>query len=311
MRVASNSYSDSLINHLQTLTRRQTALQTQIATGQRFKSAAEDPLAAQQVLDLRDESVATSQYQKNIQIHQEFATANHSALKSLHKIVNRAQEIAVSADQIESPDALKAYGLEVGELIKQAIHISNRQYRGEFIFSGTKSGNTTYTPTLDATGRVQSVEFGGNESQANSEIAPGVLIASRVSAENRSGSGELGLFADARTGSDLFGHLITLQNQLLSGDAKSIQEQTRVELAKDEENFLYHVASNGALQSRLETMLSLNKDHALALEGNLSKRTDIDFPEAIVRLTQQQTAYQATLQSAGSVLNMSLLNYLR
>src|SRR4029079_6471940 len=105
-------------------------------------------------------------------------------------------------------------------------------------------------------------------------------------------------------------HIATLQNQLLSGDTDGIRTTTTGDLKKDEDNLLYHVAGNGALQSRLETLSSTNSDHKLAVEKDLSANADTDISEAIVRLSQQQTAYQATLQSAASVMNLSLLTYL-
>lgn len=310
MRVTSNSFSDSLVNHLQTLMRRQSTLQTQISSGQRVRDASDDPLAAQQVLTLRDDAVANDQYERNIETHKEFATATSSALQSLQKILDRAQEIAFSADDLDSPEALKSMGVEVGELVKQAVGIANSQYKGEYIFAGTKSNEPAVNTTVDGTNKVTAVEFRGNAAQASSEVAPNVLISSRIPGRN-SDAGELGLFSDSRAGADLFGHLITLRDQLLAGDAADIAAKTRGDLKKDEDNVLYHLAGNGALQARLDSMLKLNKGEKLAIENDISQNADIDMSEAIVRLSQQQTAYQATLQSAGAVMNLSLLSFLR
>ncbi len=311
MRVTSNSYSESLINQLQVLTRRTSALQTQISSGQRVQNASDDPLAAQRILTLRDNSVANAQYQKNIQAHQDFATATHSAVQSLQKIINRAQELAVSADDLSSTGDLTSYGTEISQLIKQAADIANTQFRGEYIFSGSKSDVPAVKTTLDAAGNVQSVDFQGNTTPAGSEVAPGVTLTSRIPAQNNSGSGEVGLFSDSRSGADLFQHLITLQNQLLTGDRAGLKASAQTDLKKDEENILYQVAGNGTLQSRLDTMLSMNQDQKQSIDGDLSKNADTDLTQAIVKLSQQQTAYQATLQSAGSVMSLSLLSYLR
>jgi flagellar hook-associated protein 3 FlgL len=311
MRVTSNSFSDSLVSYLQTQARRQASLQTQIASGQRVQDASDDPLAAQEIFNLRDQSVAAGQYEKNIQVHQEFASSTQSALQSLQKVLNRAQEIAISADGLHSEEDLRTFGTEATELVKEALQIANSQYRGEYIFGGTKTDQPAFSAELDNEGRIQSVEFKGTTSQASSEIAPGILVTSRIAGENRSGSGEVGLFADGRSGADLFTHLIALQNQLLSGDSSTIQNETRANLAKDEDHLLYQVAGNGTLQARLESQFESHKDHELEVESTLSQHTDIDYSEVIVRLSKQQTAYQATLQSAGSVLNLSLLSYLR
>src|SRR4029079_10541760 len=140
MRVTSNSYAESLINQLQRQTSRQSAIQLQISSGQRIQDASDDPLAAQRVLTLRDDSVATNQYQKNIQTHQDFAHATQGSLQSLQKILDRVQEIAITASGgVNAPSDLKTYGVEVGQLLKQAVEIANTQFRGEYFFSGTKT----------------------------------------------------------------------------------------------------------------------------------------------------------------------------
>jgi flagellar hook-associated protein 3 FlgL len=311
MRVTSTSYADNLIAQLQAQSSRQSTLQQQIASGQRIQTADQDPLAMQQVLALRDDTASMTQFSENIKTHQEFATVSGNVLKSLTKILDRAQEIAVRADGTASPKDLQSYGTEVGQLIRQAIDLANTQHRGEYILAGTKSGSAPFTSTTDADGKITSVNYSGAGSTSESEIAPGVLVSSRMVGENSSGSGERGLFADSRFGADLFGHLIALKNQLDSGDVTTIAQTTRADLQKDEDNVLYHVGDNGALQSRLEASLTHNADVQQSIEGELSRKADTDLPSTIVKLNQTQTSYQATLQSAGSILNLTLLDFLR
>jgi len=309
MRVTSNNFSDSLVTHFHTLARRQLDLQNQIATGQRISAASDDPFAAQQVLQLRDDSAANAQFQKNIGMHQEFAKVTHGLMRNLQKVLDRAEEIAFTIDDIDSDEDLKTYAAEVNQLLEHAVQIANAQHRGEFVLGGTKSDSEPFT-SVKAAGQITSVTFVGNTTVAESDIAPGTSVASRVPGENRSGSGEGGLFADTGAGADIFAHLISLRDQLASGDITNISA-TRDQFLADEENLIFHMAKNGALQSRLETSLSSAKDQSLALENEISDRADVDMAEAIVRLNQQQTNYQAALQSASSTMNLSLLSFLR
>ena len=311
MRVTSNNFSDNLVSHFHTLARRQLDLQNQIATGQRISAASDDPFAAQQVLQLRDDSAANAQFQKNIGTHQEFAKVTHGLMRNLQKVLDRAEEIAFSIDDIDSDEDLKTYAAEVNQLLEHAVQIANAQHRGEFILSGTKTDTAPFTSVKGATNQITSVTFAGNSNVAESEIAPGTSVASRVPGENRSGSGERGLFADSGASADIFAHLIALRDQLASGDVATIHSTTRDQLLADEENVIFHMAKNGALQSRLETSLSSAKDESLALEHEISDRADVDMAAAIVRLNQQQTNYQAALQSASSTMNLSLLSFLR
>ncbi len=307
MRVTSNSYSENLVTHFHTLAARQLKLQDQIATGQRISSPSDDPFAAQQVLQLRDQSVANRQYQSNIGLHQEFAKVTHGHMRNLQKVLDRAQEIAVTIDDLDSPEDLKAYAAEVNQLLEHAVQkIANAQHRGEFIHAGTKPDAAPFTIQRDADDKIISVTYTGTATTAESEIAPGVLVSSRVH-----GAGAGGLFADSSAGSDIFAHLIALRDQIAAGDLETISSTTRDQLKADEDNVLFHMAKNGALQSRLESSLSETKDESLALEHEISNRADIDMAEAIVRLNQQQTNYQAALQSAGSIMQLSLLSFLR
>jgi flagellar hook-associated protein 3 FlgL len=311
MRVTSNNFSENLVTHLHRLSRRQIDLQNQIASGQRVQNAADDPLAAQQVLQLRDHASANNQYQKNIQIHQEFADVTHGLMRNLQKVLDRAQEIAITVDDIDSPEDLRSYATEIDQLLKHAVQISNAQHRGDFLLAGTRTNTAPFSVTTNTSGSITSVQFAGSTSTAESEIAPGVLVTSRVPGANSGGAGERGLLADSRAGADIFGHLIALRDQLLAGDVTAIQTTTRDQLRADEENLLFHMADNGELQARLESSLNSAKDEKLALESEISNRADADLPETIVRLNQQQTTYQAALQSASSMMDLSLLTFLR
>jgi flagellar hook-associated protein 3 FlgL len=82
-------------------------------------------------------------------------------------------------------------------------------------------------------------------------------------------------------------------------------------LAADEDNFLYHFANLGATIQRLDTTASSASLASTAVDESLSSAVGADMSETLVRLSETQTAYQAALQSAGSILGMSLLDYLQ
>jgi len=81
-------------------------------------------------------------------------------------------------------------------------------------------------------------------------------------------------------------------------------------LAKDEDNFLFHISANGTLQARLTATNNFAAQHGTDLDGQISQDRDADIAQTITQLKQAQTAYSAALQSGSSILNLSLLNYL-
>jgi flagellar hook-associated protein 3 FlgL len=311
MRVTANTFPNSLLNQLTSLSQRQNKLQNQAATGQLVQLPEDDPVTMRRVLDLQAEGKTVGQYQRNISRHQELATASFDSIKALKKISDRAREISISADGLKSPDELRIYAKEITELIKTAVHTTNSKNRGDYIFAGTASDQPPFTLTTDADNNVTAVSYQGNVSLAESEIASGITLSAQSVGENNTGGGPRGLISDNRSGADFFNHLISLQNNLLAGNVAAIESTDRVNLANDEDNFLYHIGTNGAIQARLEATDSIASKRTDTLETLISNDVDADLAQTLVRLNQTQTAYQAALQSAGKILSSSLLDYLR
>jgi flagellar hook-associated protein 3 FlgL len=311
MRVASNSFTNSLVTQLGDLTARQARLQNQVATGQRVALPSDDPVAMQRALNLQAEAGAVGQYGSNIARLQEVAGANHEVMRGLKRVLDRAGEIATLADGLKSPAELRVYAAELNELIQQAAQWANTKHRGDFLLAGTRSDAAPFVVATDPDGSVTSVTYQGNASVAEAEVAEGATLSAGVPGANSSGSGARGLLADARSGADFFAHLIALKDNLLAGDTAAIAAADRASLAADEENLLFHLGQNGAVQSRLEAAAALARNRGLSLEQSVSAEVDADLAQTLVRLSETQTAYQAALQSAGSILNVSLLDYLR
>ena len=310
MRVTANTFPNSLLNQLTSLSQRQNKLQNQAATGQLVQLPEDDPVAMRRVLDMQTEAKSVGQYQRNIDRHQELATASFNSIKALKNVSDRVREISISADGLKSQDELNLYAKEVTELIKTAVQAANTKNRGDYIFSGTLSNQAPFELTEDADGNVTGVVYNGNTTLAESEIASGITLSAQNIGENTSGGGPRGLIADNRVGADFFNHLISFQNNLLAGDVAAIENTDRVNLANDEDNFLYHLGTNGAIQSRLQATDAIATDRTDTLETLVSNEVDADLAQTLVRLNQTQTAYEAALQSAGKILGSSLLDYL-
>ena len=250
MRVTANTFPNSLIDQLNSLSQRQNKLQTQAATGQLIRLPEDDPVAMRRVLDMQAESKTVGQYQRNIARHQELATATFDVMKGVKTISDRVREISISADGLKSQPELTLYAKEVTELIKQGVQEMNSKNRGDYLFAGTASDQLPFAMTTDANGNVTGVTYQGNTTLAESEIATGITLSAQAVGENTSGTGPRGVITDSRSGADFFNHLISLQNNLLSGNLPAIENTDRANLGADEDNLLYHLGGNGAIQAR-------------------------------------------------------------
>jgi len=311
MRVTANTFPNSLVDQLNQLALRQNRLQNQATTGQRIQSPEDDPAAMRRVLDLQTESKSLDQYRNNMATLGDQANTSFVSIKALKRISDRASEITVLADGTKSPGDLKVYSAQITQLIQEAVQLTNSRYRGDYLFGGTKSDQPPFVSTMNASGQVTAVTYQGNSSVAESEIAPGVTLSAETPGANTSGSGPQGLITDSRTGADLFNHLISLQNNLRAGNTAAISTTDHPQLALDEENFIIHLSTNAAVQARLEASATVAKTRGDSLEAFVSKEADADLAQTLVRLNETQNAYKVALQSGGSILQLSLMDYLR
>lgn len=311
MRVTANTFPQSLVDQLSSLATRQNRLQNQASTGQRIQLPEDDPTAFRRTLDLQNEGRAEGQYRQNIDRLGELAQANYQVMKGLKTISDRASELAIQADGTKSSAQLKTYGIEVTQLLKQAVQLANTQFSGGYLLGGTQSDRPPFTLASNAEGQVTGVTYQGNVGAAEAEVAAGVTLSAGSLGANSTGAGPRGLITDTRFGADFFNHLIALQDNLNSGDTAAITGTTRPDLLKDEDNLVLHFAINGTLQARLESMRGLSQTRSDSLETMVSREVDADLAQTLVQLHQTQTAYQAALQSGATILNKSLLDYIR
>jgi len=312
MRIAGTSYMDSMVSQLNLLSTRQYQLQNQASTGQTITAPADDPTGMALALKLQSDSSAVTQYAQNISTLQNRATIFGNALTSLKTISDRAGEIATAADGTATPSQLQAYATEMTQLIQQAAQLMNTKDGSQYVFGGTASGSAPFTVSTDASGNVTAVTYSGNAQVAQSEVAQGATIAVDSPGENNTGSGARGVITDSRSGADFFNHLISLQNNLLSGNTGAISSTDAPNLSKDEDNIIYQFAINGATQNRLTAVAAIASSQQSGLQQDLTTVAGADLAQTLTQLSQASNAYQIALQTSSQMLQLqqSVLNSL-
>jgi len=312
MNVTNTSFSSNFIYEIQNLESQQNTLQQQTSSGLKVTLPENNPGVMNQVLNLQTEASSDTQYQSNITQLQNSATTSSDALNSLQTIVEQAGEIATNADGVNSSTQLSTYATQVGQLVQEALQIGNTQdAEGNYIFGGTDTSGPPFTATTDANGNITGVTYKGNTSVAKSEIAPGLAVTAQTPGENNTGSGAEGVFADSRTGADIFSHLIALQQDLTSGNTSAISSTDSPNLAKDEDNVVTQISGNAVLQSTLEAAGNVATQNATNIDTQMSDDTNADMATTLTQLSQVQTAYQAALESGTMVMSTSLINFLQ
>lgn len=306
MRVTAASFGNDFRTQIAKLAERQMRVQRQIATGQRIDSPSDDPQAMRRVLDLRAELRVLNQYQDNIGKVRENSTVAYSSLTAMKKLNDRAGEIATLADASKPAEALQAYGKEINQLLEEAVRLANTKHRDVYIFSGTNSTSATYGTTRDANGDITAVTWGGNSNTSKVDIASDSTVDSNQPAE-----GPQGILKNSTNGADFIAHLIMLRDNLNSGNTANIKSNGIANVKSDETNFINHFSNLGAIQSRLDTSEAITRHQASSIDPLVSNEADVDMADAFVRLNEIQNAYTAALQSGGTLLQTSLLDYIR
>ncbi len=298
MRVSTLSISNTVIQQIQQLGTQQSKLQMQVATGQRIFNPSDDPTAVGRVLNLESESRALLQYERNIDRAMELSQASFSSLREMKKVSDRASEIGALGAGVTSAESARAYASEVDQLIEQAVQLANTRFRNDYLFAGTAVDAAPYAAARDADGRITAVAYAGNADRTaislseTTSVTPGTDNATN-----------LGL-------RDFINGLVQLRDALNANDNTAVIAAQGTVLA-GEDLLVSSVAEQGGIQTRIEASRTLLTSRTDDIQKLISAEADIDLPEAVVRLNQALTSYQAALQSSASIMRLSLLDYLR
>ena len=298
MRIASNTVQDNIVRQIQQLGYQTSKLQTQVATGQRIDSADDDPAAAGRVLNHQSELRRVDQYGTNATRALEISQASYSGISSIKDISDRAGELATLGRSPSSPEQLQAYGTEVNQMIEQLVQLGNSKLGTDYIYAGTKVDTPPFVATRDVAGNITSATYAGDTNQANIQLSEVSSVSPYTSPATNTGI------------RDMINNLIALRDGLNTANGTALAT-AQVNLTTSEDMLVSSIAENGAVQMRIEVNQSQQQKRADNLVGLVSGETAADLPDSIVRLNQAQTAYQAALQSAASIMKISLLDYIK
>ena len=312
MRISTSLFANSFLSQMNQLQSQQMQLQNQATTGLKVSLPEDDPATMDQALNLQTQAAANTQYQSNITQLQNTATTAATAMNSLQTVIEQAGEIATDAGGVNSSTQLATYATQVGNLIQEALQAANTQdTQGNYIFGGTINNQPPFVATTDSNGNVTAVTYQGNTDESQTPIGAGQTVSAQVPGANTTGSGPSGLLADSRSGANLFSDLISLQQDLTSGNTTAIASTDSPNLTTDENHMVSSIAENGVLQSTLESASTTATQLGTSITAQTSNLTSADLTTTMTKLDQTQTAYQAALQSGEMIMNLSILNFLQ
>jgi len=298
MRIATDSFSNSLMAQIQSLSAQQTQYQQELATGDRITNPSDDPAAVNQVLNLGSQLQSLQQYSSNNAVATQITQQSYSALSNLQTISTTAGELATEGGSgTTSATSYQAYSQQLNQLVQQALQTANSQFNGNYLFGGTQTNTPPFTATYDASGNITGVTYTGTSAGASIQTGQGSIVSPYTTgATNQQIAGFLN-------------NLVALSNAMNSQSASAVQA-AQPALNTSDDNILSAVSGIGAIQSGLQADETLNQSAFTSLQGLVSNDTSTDVATTTVQLTQAQTAYQAALEAGAKIMQTSLLNYL-
>jgi flagellar hook-associated protein 3 FlgL len=297
MRITNNMVTDNLLGQLQQLNSQTATLQTEVGTGLRISNPSDDPAAVSQVLQLENQSSQTTQYGVNANRALAVSQASYSSLNSLMQIFDRATELASEGGNGVDASNGSTLATEVDQLVQQATEVANSQYGGESLFAGSAVGTTPFTAATNGQGQITGVTYAGNSQQVAIALSPTTAISPWSSGSTNAG---IGAFIN---------NLAALRDALNSGNATALAS-AQTSLNSSEDVLTSAVAETGAVQARIQSDQTQQQSGLTNIASQISAAADADLPTTIVKLNQVQLAYQAAMQTAAQVMQLSILNYI-
>jgi flagellar hook-associated protein 3 FlgL len=178
--------------------------------------------------------------------------------------------------------------------------------------------NTSVVAQLATTGNgIQLVDSSVGTGTLTVEAAEGSQAADYLGfipngAVTVNGSGAQVLTAEDRhtlEAEGVFNTLLRMRTALLDGDVEGIGRAID-QLDMDLSRVNFAAAEIGTRLQNLDIIGVRHEDETVQLQGALSEDIDVDLVEAISNLTARQFAFEASLRTAGSLLQITLLDFI-
>lgn len=290
-------YTQAADRQLPALRREMAQLQEQATTGKRINRASDDAVGYMQARRLDAVEHEYDEYLGSIESAQLWMTSTQDALDRLANRYAEAYEGGLkAANDTYTDDDRESIAKSLESLKAEVVDTMNARTAGDYLFGGYR----TQTAPFDQDGQ-PTVPYAALDGQIERAIGPGQRVAINVNAADLHQTGE------GFTVIEAFDGLIAA---VRSGDADDLKTAIgEVETARD------HLAdlggTTGATASRLSDAADRLRGASLQVKERRSLIEDADILDVLSGVQRTQNSLEAALKVTGSVMQTSLLDYLR
>jgi flagellar hook-associated protein 3 FlgL len=308
-RITAGMVQRSILADLNKINDKLAQTQAKAASGKEITKPSDDPFGAARAMALRQEQSANAQHQRNVQDARGWQDTTETALSSMTDAIQRARDLVTqgstdSADQT-SRDAIAS---ELEQLLAGIKQDANATYNGAYVFGGTKTDSAPYADADDAYhgDRAGAVPALGGDPATGivRQIGPGVSVSINIVGSDLLGDGTSGDGKLISTLRDTIAHL-------RSGDGSALRNTDLKALDGQVDSLLAVRARNGAQSNRLDSALTRLQQVSEVTNKQLSDTEDADIAKTLIDLNSQSAAYSAALRSGATIVQTSLMDFLR
>lgn len=297
-RVTNSMLHRSLLDQVNTSSRRLMDTREQLASGKQVSKPSDDPLRVSRTLGMQTEQSSLDQYKSNLDHAKSWVQATDTAFSQVTELVARSRNLALQGANGTLNDGERSkIAEEVKGIIDSVKTQGNSKLGDDYIFAGSASLTRPYS--LGATDT-----YVGNAGQIVREIAPGVQTP-----VNQLGAT---VFGDGSSG--LIGALRNIVAHLESGtpaDLDALRTTDLQALDSAQSTLLTARAQVGELEQRFD----FNLDRLIELQEStlelLTNTRDTDYAAATIEFATRRAAFEAALKTGMDVVQPSLVDFLK
>lgn len=331
MRVTHNSVFIPYRRNLEEIQDRRVAENMRLSTGKRIINISDDPGDMVEIKQL------TSVIDKNdnyIDIIDETLAEMSRSQQSLEAISDKMQQVrqlSIDATQTGNLGNLTTLGGYVKGLLRDMVRISNTDFNGKYLFSGTK----TRADSLDMTPPATDVHpFELVEETPTEDNPSGLRVIFKGNNENRIINKDTKTTETINTtaadafggdGAEMFDTVIGIYNLLMydqenvpRNDYSVFNKADVAELNKLQKDLASRIDSvntssskNGTIMNRLDSMRLLIVESNTRMKEYRSISQDTDVTKSALELAKEENALQYSLNVGARLIQNSLFDFLR
>lgn len=297
-RITNSMVTEQALADINASQNRLNITQEQLASGKKISQPSDDPYGASQAVSLNGQISQLGDYSNNIADGTAWSQASDSALQSIQGEVQRVQELVTeAANGTNSQSNLNAINSEVTQLTSAIKQDANAQYGNQYIFSGSATGTAPYSASSDT--------YQGNSNAITRAIGPGGATVT----VNADLSSVLGSGASANDGK-LLNTLANISAHLTSGNQAGLGNDL-TSLSTNLSSLAQVQTTVGTTADRLQLASSRIQSLQTSDTAALSNVQDADMASTMTDFSNEQAAFTAALKASASIVQSSLMDFLK